>query len=247
MRKLLVTSLIALLTVAASAQSNTNTRTGSQTSTPSTKTSLTPSSTARQGTSTTKTTAQPSGAKTQQPATTARSENNANTTSQTKTVAPTTGNPSSANQNTGTTARGVATVPVAATTTTAKKTSEAKVVNPVKVKWLTLEEALEKSKTDKRKIFVDVYTDWCGWCKRMDSTTFLSPAVVQYLNDHYYPVKFNAEQQKDIVFKDKTYQFKKNGTSGYHELAAQWLNNRLTYPTVVFLDENQGPKHPFAG
>lgn len=122
-----------------------------------------------------------------------------------------------------------------------------KAVNPVKVKWMTLEEALEKSKTDKRKIFVDVFTDRCSWCKRMDSTTFVNPVVAQYLNDHYYPVKFNAEQQKEIVFKDKTYQFKKTGTGGYHELAAVWLNNRLSYPTVVFLDENQGTIQPLQG
>lgn len=128
-----------------------------------------------------------------------------------------------------------------------KKAAKLDDVNPVRVKWMTLEEALEKSKTDKRKIFVDVFTDWCGWCKRMDSTTFINPAVAQYLNDHYYPVKFNAEQQNEVVFKDKTYNFKKNGARGYHELAAEWLNNRLSYPTVVFLDENQGLIQPLPG
>ncbi|HNL38131.1 MAG TPA: thioredoxin family protein, partial [Saprospiraceae bacterium] len=105
----------------------------------------------------------------------------------------------------------------------------------------------EKSKTEKRKIFVDVYTDWCGWCKRMDDSTFADPFVAQYLNDHYYPVKFNAEQQKDIVFKDKTYHFKRNGARGTHELAIEWLNNRLSYPTVVFLDENFSVIQPLPG
>jgi len=33
-----------------------------------------------------------------------------------------------------------------------------------RIKWNTWEEAIEKSKKEKRKIFVDVYTDWCGWC-----------------------------------------------------------------------------------
>ncbi|MCC6461815.1 MAG: DUF255 domain-containing protein [Saprospiraceae bacterium] len=108
----------------------------------------------------------------------------------------------------------------------------------LKVQWMTLEEALEKSKTEKRKIFIDVYTDWCGWCKRMDESTFVDPEVSQYLNDNYYPVKFNAEQQQDIEFNNKTYHFKKNGARGYHELAAEWLNNRLSFPTVVFLDES---------
>ena len=124
----------------------------------------------------------------------------------------------------------------------ALKTSERGTVN-----WMSLEQALEKSKTEKRKIFVDMYTDWCGWCKHMDSTTFVSAPVAKYLNEHFYPVKFNAEQEKDIVFKDKTYKFKKNGSRGYHELAALWLNNRLSFPTVVFLDENQQLIQPVPG
>jgi thioredoxin-related protein len=129
----------------------------------------------------------------------------------------------------------------------AKKAAPLKPVERVNVNWMTLEQALEKSKTEKRKIFVDVYTDWCGWCKHMDSTTFGNPAVARYLNEHYYPVKFNAEQQQDVVFKDKTYRFKKNGSRGHHELAAEWLNNRLSYPTTVFLDESLNLIQPLPG
>jgi thioredoxin-related protein len=111
-------------------------------------------------------------------------------------------------------------------------------VKIVQVNWMTLDEAVAKSKIEKKKIFIDVYTDWCGWCKRMDETTFTDARVADYLNKNFYAVKFNAEQQQDIVFKDKTYHFKKVGTRGYHELAAEWLNNRLSYPTVVFLNED---------
>jgi thioredoxin-related protein len=118
---------------------------------------------------------------------------------------------------------------------------------PVKVNWITIEEALEKSKTEKRKIFIDVYTDWCGWCKQMDASTFTDPTVVKYLNEKYYAVKFNAEQEKDIQYKEKTYKFKKNGDRGFHELAALWLNNRLSYPTVVVLDEDQNLIQPIPG
>lgn len=128
-----------------------------------------------------------------------------------------------------------------------RKKSATKPEERVTINWLTLEQAIEKSKTEKRKIFVDVYTTWCGWCKHMDSTTFINGAVAKYLNDHYYPVKFNAEQQEDITFKDKTYRFKKSGTRGHHELAAEWLNNRLTFPTIVFLDENMTLIQPLAG
>ena len=117
----------------------------------------------------------------------------------------------------------------------------------VKVQWMTMEEALEKSKTDKRKIFIDVFTDWCGWCKRMDESTFVDPSVAQYLNDNFYAVKLNAEQQQEIVFNNKTYSFRKNGARGYHELAAELLNNRLSFPTVVFLDETLNIIQPIPG
>lgn len=116
-----------------------------------------------------------------------------------------------------------------------------------KVNWMTIEEAVEKSKTEKRKIFIDVCTDWCGWCKHMDSTTFINPSVATYLNEHFYPVKFNAEQTNDILFKNKTYHFKKNGGRGCHELAAEWLNNRLSFPTVVFLDESMNTIQSLGG
>jgi thioredoxin-related protein len=135
----------------------------------------------------------------------------------------------------------------AGTTGSLKAPSLKKSPEAGKVNWMTLEQAVERNKTEKRKIFIDVMTDWCGWCKRMDSTTFVNPAVANYLNEHYYPVKFNAEQQQDIVFNGKTYHFKRNGLRGYHELAAEWLNNRLSFPTTVFLDENQTLIQPLPG
>ncbi|MEX1238428.1 MAG: DUF255 domain-containing protein [Cyclobacteriaceae bacterium] len=106
------------------------------------------------------------------------------------------------------------------------------------VQWMTFEEAVEKSKTEKRKIFIDVYTDWCGWCKVMDKKTFSAPAVAKLLNEKYYPVKFNAEQREDVVFNGTTFKFIEYGGRGTHQLAAALLNNKLSYPTVVFLDED---------
>ncbi len=105
------------------------------------------------------------------------------------------------------------------------------------INWITWEQMLEKSKKQKRKVVVDVYTDWCGWCKRMDATTFSEPCLAKYVNENYYAVKFDAEQKQEIVFKDKTYKFVKNGMRGYHELAAEITRGQLSFPTVVFLDE----------
>lgn len=107
------------------------------------------------------------------------------------------------------------------------------------IQWISWEEMMDKAKSQPRKVVVDVFTDWCGWCKRMDASTFQDPALAKYINEHYYAVKFNAEQKTDILFKGKTYKFVKNGMKGYHELAAEITKGRLSYPTLVFLDEKQ--------
>jgi len=106
-----------------------------------------------------------------------------------------------------------------------------------KVKWYTWEEAVKAAKTEKRKIFVDVYTDWCGWCKRMDKNTFQHSSVAKYLNEEFYAVKLNAEQKGDILFKGHTFKYVKQGRRGYHQLAYELLNGRMSYPTVVILNE----------
>jgi thioredoxin-related protein len=105
------------------------------------------------------------------------------------------------------------------------------------VKWMSFEEAVEKSKTEKRKIFIDVFTDWCGWCKVMDKNTFSEAQVAKILNEEFYPVKFDAEQREDVVFNGTTFKFIPSGNKGYHQLAAALLNNQLSYPNFVFLNE----------
>ncbi|QSE96935.1 thioredoxin family protein [Fulvivirga lutea] len=107
----------------------------------------------------------------------------------------------------------------------------------VDVNWLTFEEAVEKLKTEKKKVFIDVYTDWCGWCKVMDKNTFSQPIIAQYLNENFYPVKLDAEQKEDITFNGVTYKFVPSGRNGYHQLAAALLQNKLSYPQFVILNE----------
>jgi thioredoxin-related protein len=87
-----------------------------------------------------------------------------------------------------------------------------------------------------KKIFIDVYTDWCGWCKRMDKATFQNEEVAAYMNEHYYNVKFDAEQKESIEMLGNTFEFVPQGSRGYHELAAALLNGKMSYPTVVFMN-----------
>ena len=72
------------------------------------------------------------------------------------------------------------------------------------VNWLSWEEAMALSQKDKKKILLSVYTDWCGWCKRMDTVTFEEPGLARYLNENFYPVKFDAEQRTELEYKGKS-------------------------------------------
>jgi len=121
------------------------------------------------------------------------------------------------------------------------------VVAQQKINWISWEEAIDKQKIENKKVFIDVYTNWCGWCKKMDKTTFANPVIVEYINAHYYPVKFNAEQKEIIEFRGKDYNFVKQGRRGYHELAAAITKGQLSYPTYVFMDEEMNVIQPVPG
>ena len=107
-----------------------------------------------------------------------------------------------------------------------------------KIQWMSIEEAyaLTLTEASPKKIFIDVYTDWCGWCKRMDKATFQNPEVAAYMNEHYYNVKFDAEQKESIEMLGNIFEFVPQGNRGYHELAAALLNGKMSYPTVVFMN-----------
>ena len=116
-----------------------------------------------------------------------------------------------------------------------------------KVQWISFEEAVAKARVTPKKIFIDVYTDWCGWCKRMDANTFSHPDIAQYMNENFYCIKFDAEQKEDVVLGNQTFKFVPQGPKGYHQLAAALLQNKMSYPTVVFLDEGFNMITPVPG
>ncbi|MCH2034883.1 MAG: DUF255 domain-containing protein [Tenacibaculum sp.] len=111
--------------------------------------------------------------------------------------------------------------------------------NAQEVNWVSFEEALELNKKNPKPIMVDLYTDWCGWCKRMDATTYKNEVIVKYINDNYYAVKMDGEGKDDITFKGRTFKFVQKGRSKYHELAAAILNGKLSYPSTAFFDSKE--------
>jgi thioredoxin-related protein len=114
-----------------------------------------------------------------------------------------------------------------------------------KIKWLTIEQAAERMKKEPRKVVIDVYTDWCGWCKKMDKDTFTDPKVAKVINKYYYPVKLDAEGKDPITLNGVTYTFKPEYKS--HELAVMLLQGQMSFPTTVYLDENMNMLAPVPG
>lgn len=129
--------------------------------------------------------------------------------------------------------------------------TEQRVNNPSgerkRINWLTIQQAYALTQKKPKKFVVDVYTDWCGWCKVMDRKTFSEPAIVDYVNENFYPVRFNAEQTADVTLGKQTFKYISGGSHGVHELAAALLNNQMGYPTTVFLDEKFNLIQPIGG
>ena len=114
------------------------------------------------------------------------------------------------------------------------------------VRWYSIEEAVALAKTDPRPIFVDTYTDWCGWCKKLDKDTFSNPVIAEILNTKYYAVKFDAEGNEPVTFQGR--KFVNDGSLGKtHQLAYALLQGKLGYPTVVFLTANSELITPVSG
>ena len=104
----------------------------------------------------------------------------------------------------------------------------------VGVEWLTFEDAVARNEKNPKKIFLDVYTDWCGWCKVMDSNTFSDAKVAEYMGTHFYAVKLDAEGKSPISFMGNVYNFSAQYRS--HELAMAILSGKMSYPSTAYMD-----------
>jgi uncharacterized protein YyaL (SSP411 family) len=114
-----------------------------------------------------------------------------------------------------------------------------------KLNWLTLSEVETKLKEQPRPVLIDLYTDWCGWCKVMDKKTYTNQQLIQYLNEKFYVVKLNAESRESLSWKGKTYAF--NPQYKTNEIALYLTGGQLSYPTTVFIPVGNSEPQPIAG
>lgn len=119
------------------------------------------------------------------------------------------------------------------------------------IKWMSLNEAIAAQQKKPKKIFMDIYTNWCGPCQMLDKKTFHDKDVVDYVNENFYAVKFNAEGNDMINYKGQKFEnpsydpAKKNARNSMHQFAGA-LQIR-SYPTMMFFDEQANPIFPVSG
>ncbi len=122
-----------------------------------------------------------------------------------------------------------------------KKASKKDAAEATEIKWMSLDDVQVAMKKAPKKVYIDVYTDWCGWCKVMDKKTFTNPNVIKYMNENFYAVKLNAEQKDSIRFMGKMYGFAPEYRANM--FAIELLRGQMSYPSSVILEEDfQNPQ-----
>lgn len=118
------------------------------------------------------------------------------------------------------------------------------------IKWMTLDEALAKQKKNPRPIFIDVFTDWCGPCKMLDTNTFHDASVVDFISKNYYAVKFNAEGNSTVTYQGVTYSNpgydpNRKGRNSAHDLTRFFQVQG--YPSMYIIDKKGNVQSPIVG
>ncbi|MDI6766419.1 MAG: thioredoxin fold domain-containing protein [Bacteroidota bacterium] len=98
--------------------------------------------------------------------------------------------------------------------------------NKIELKWKKYDVGLAEAKKAKKKIIVDVYTDWCKWCKKLDKEVYADDSVAAYLQKQYILVKVNGESSTQIKYKGKQ----------LTEMQLTQLLKVTGFPAIIFLD-----------
>lgn len=104
------------------------------------------------------------------------------------------------------------------------------------IPWLSPLDVQEQMQTEEKPLIIDIYTDWCHYCKLMDKTTWTNPQLKEYVSTYFFPVKFNAESKEEISWLGTNYTFKP--AYKVHMLAAEWLKGNMVYPSTVIIPKD---------
>ena len=74
-----------------------------------------------------------------------------------------------------------------------------------KIIWKSFDAGMSEAKKTGKKVLIDVYTDWCGWCKKMDAGTYSDKKVMEYLKKNFVTIKMNPEKDGTVTYDGKKY------------------------------------------
>ena len=116
-------------------------------------------------------------------------------------------------------------------------------VNPThreKLEWMDINEMHLQMANEVRPVLIDLYTNWCYWCKVMDKKTYNNEKVIQYISEHFYPVKLNAESKDTVYWKGKSYSY--NYNYKINDFALYATSGQVGFPaTIIVPDEHSEP------
>ncbi len=109
-----------------------------------------------------------------------------------------------------------------------------------KLAWMNMSELKQKMKSEPKPAIIDLYTNWCYWCKIMDKKTYNNPRVIAYINDHFYAVKLDAETKDTIHWKNNSYNY--NDNYKINDFTMYVTSGQPGFPTTVILtDDHSDP------
>lgn len=107
----------------------------------------------------------------------------------------------------------------------------------IALNWLSYNEGLALAEKESKYVLIDFYTDWCGYCKKMDKETYSNEKVKGILNENFVVVKVNAESDNKVI---------ENGKEITERELAK-LYQVTGYPTTWFLESNHSRIAPLPG
>jgi len=114
-----------------------------------------------------------------------------------------------------------------------------------KVNWLTIQQVQDSLRMNRKAILIELYTEWCGWCKVMDKKTYTNKNVTDYLQRKFYAVKLDAETKREITWNGKKYFFNPNYRA--NDFSVYLTNGNLSYPTTIIIPADNGEPQAIPG